>query len=351
MSEYRNLDNPSYWQKRSEERVDKHWKSIKNVEKEMAKQYRVAMDDIRTMISDVYTQYSIENKVSYQEALKTLNASEIGDYKAKMDRLLPQIRQTNDPFLIAEYEKLQKVVKLNRLQALMGQIDGRLLQMGHEQQMVMEDWLVGLYETNYYQAMFQLQVGTGLGVAFVKLNHDLVKKAVTFPWSGDQFSDRIWTNKTKLVAELRQTITQGFIKGESVQKMASNLKTTMNSSYSNSLRLVRTETAYVIGESTAQGYKESGYLYQYRYVATLDGKTSSICRKLDTAVFKLEDRQVGKNASPMHPNCRSTEVPHFNGDDLEESLRIARGEDGETYYVPANLSYKEWHKQYVEVSK
>ena len=46
-SQYRNLNNEEYWKKRSEEKVDKYWNKIKNVEKELASQYRLALDDIR----------------------------------------------------------------------------------------------------------------------------------------------------------------------------------------------------------------------------------------------------------------------------------------------------------------
>ena len=42
--------------------------------------------------------------------------------------------------------------------------------------------------------------------------------------------------------------------------------------------------------------------------------------------------------------CRTTIVPHFD-DNYGE--RIARGEDGRQYYVPDNMSYKEWYKKHV----
>ena len=346
--QYKNLNNQDYWQKRSEEKVNKHWDSIKNVEKELAVQYRLALDDIRQMVGDLYTKYGTDNKVSYQDAIKQLNAMEIGDYQARLEAIRPIIQQSNDPFLIAEYKKLQQVVKLNRLQALVCQIDARLLQLGHVQQTTMEDFLSGVYQSNYYQTIYMVQSGLGVGTAFALLNEEAIIQAITMPWSGDQFSDRIWTMKDKLVTSIRQTITQGLIKGESVQKMAKNLKNEMNSSYSNALRLIRTETAYTISESTFKGYSESKVVHQYVYLATLDSRTSHVCRKLDNKVYRLEDRQVGVNASPMHPNCRSTEMPYFNGADIEESMRIARGRDGKTYYVPASMSYSEWHKKYVE---
>ena len=45
---------------------------------------------------------------------------------------------------------------------------------------------------------------------------------------------------------------------------------------------------------------------KYKYLATLDGRTSDICRALDGQVF-----EVGKGpVPPMHINCRSQRVPY-----------------------------------------
>ncbi|WP_339074255.1 hypothetical protein [Clostridioides difficile] len=43
--------------------------------------------------------------------------------------------------------------------------------------------------------------------------------------------------------------------------------------------------------------------------------------------------------------CRTTTAPFFSD---EEGYRVARDENGKTYYVPSNMKYKEWHKKYVK---
>ena len=151
---YENLTNEQYWEQRNEERTDKYWRKIKNVEKFLAQQYRLALEDIRKEVSDLYSKYATDQGLDYQTAMIKLNAMELGDYKAKLDRLRPQIQATNDPNLIAEYEKLQNVVKLNRLQALMNQINARLLPVVNEQQIAMEDFLSGVYEGIYYETIY-----------------------------------------------------------------------------------------------------------------------------------------------------------------------------------------------------
>ena len=56
-------------------------------------------------------------------------------------------------------------------------------------------------------------------------------------------------------------------------------------------RLVRTESCFVAGELTARAYEECS-VEKYRYLATLDLRTSEICRSLDGKVFLLSERTI-----------------------------------------------------------
>ena len=82
----------------------------------------------------------------------------------------------------------------------------------------------------------------------------------------------------------------------------------LNNEYSNALRLVRTETAWVQCEATKQNYLDNDIKY-YEFSAFLDKKTSKICKELDGKVIKVEEAIVGKNMPPLHPNCRSCMIP------------------------------------------
>ena len=86
---------------------------------------------------------------------------------------------------------------------------------------------------------------------------------------------------------------------------------------------------------------------KYEILATLDGRTSEICRDMDGKVFGIKDYEVGTTAPPFHPNCRSTTVPYFDDEFTEGEQRAARDGDGETYYVPADLKYKDWERKFL----
>ena len=82
----------------------------------------------------------------------------------------------------------------------------------------------------------------------------------------------------------------------------------------------------------------------YKYVTTLDNRTSDVCQSLDLQVFKVSEAVTGLNYPPMHVNCRSTTSAKFDDAVYE---RRARDEKGNTYTVPSNMTYKQWKEQYL----
>jgi hypothetical protein len=81
-----------------------------------------------------------------------------------------------------------------------------------------------------------------------------------------------------------------------------------------------------------------------KIVATLDGRTSPICRFQDGRVYK-----VGQGPRPpFHPNCRSTVVPVLKswrelGINLKEAPKGTRAAFGGD--VPADVTYAQWWKK------
>lgn len=344
---YANLNNEDYWIARSEARVTQHWKNEKNVEKRLVKEYQTVASDIKNEIAEFYTRYAVDNGLTYADAIKAMSGSDLQEYRLAIESAKARIRLAYpDSPILADLDRLMASNNLTRLQGKVNQIEARLLEMGVSEQLTIEESLYGTYEDNYYQAIYEVQNGVGIGMSFNKLNEQAIKTAITMPWSGDMFSDIIWDNKRLLVKQLRQTITNGLIRGEGYQKMARNLNGVMDSGYKNALRIVRTETAHVVAESTGKAYDESGLVSQYIIIATLDNRTSSKCQKIDTKVFQLSERQLGVNYPPLHPNCRTTVAVWFDDDTIEEVTRIARGTDGKNYKVQG-MNYEQWHAKYV----
>jgi SPP1 gp7 family putative phage head morphogenesis protein len=103
------------------------------------------------------------------------------------------------------------------------------------------------------------------------------------------------------------------------------------------MALVRTSINQVANSASQQVYEANQDITKkYRYVATLDSRTSSICAALDGREF-----EYGKGPMPpQHFNCRSTTVPIIDPDILPPSTIAKRASaDGP---VPVNMNYGQW---------
>ena len=105
------------------------------------------------------------------------------------------------------------------------------------------------------------------------------------------------------------------------------------------MALVRTSLNQVANAASQQVYQANqDVTNRYRYVATLDSRTSPICRALDGQEF-----EYGKGPTPpQHFNCRSTTVPVIDYERLgiePPKQGKPRSRDG---LVPADQTYGQW---------
>ena len=105
------------------------------------------------------------------------------------------------------------------------------------------------------------------------------------------------------------------------------------------LTLIRTSINQVANTASQQVYEANQDITQkYRYVATLDTRTSAICRALDGREF-----DYGKGPMPpVHWNCRSTTVPVINYKELGFTPPPPGRRASMNGQVPANETYGEW---------
>ena len=108
------------------------------------------------------------------------------------------------------------------------------------------------------------------------------------------------------------------------------------------LTLIRTSINQVANTASQQVYEANQDITQkYQYVATLDTRTSAICRALDGREF-----EYGKGPMPpQHFNCRSTTVPVINYKELGFNPPPPARRASMDGQVPANESYGEWLKK------
>lgn len=297
------LSNKSYWLKRSEE-LDKAAKMTeKEVMKKLSALYRDAFRSIEKEVNDFMMKYAVDHKLDYATVTQMLTPIDLAEYNEKIQELHAMYRDTKSEYIKIEIERLKARSKITRLRALQDAINVELCKVTHEYQMTLEDTLIGLFSAQYEKACELM------GVMAPGIPREAIKKIIEYPYAGKMFSDRIWDNKDALVKYIQQDLTVGIIRGDSIQKMSRQLKKDLNVLYYQAERLVRTETNYAMNQAHLKGYKDSGVVEKYEFLAAHDKRTSKLCRDLDGEMFELSKAVVGENYPPMHPNCRSTVVP------------------------------------------
>ncbi len=344
------MPDSSYWKERFKQLEAAQNRKGANTYLEIEKQYRQAQQEIEGKINTWYQRFATNNNLSMAEARRMLRDQELAELKWNVKEYIKQ-GQANafNGQWIKELENASARFHISRLEALKLQTQQSLELMFGNQLDSIDTAMKRIYLDGYYHTAYELQKGFGIGWDIAGLDQRKIEKVIRKPWAvdGKNFSERIWGNKEKLISEVHREITQDIMLGRDPQKAIDNISKKMNTSKVNAGRLIMTEEAYFSSAAQKDCFQDLG-VEQYEIVATLDSHTSDICQNLDGQVFPMKDFEPGVTAPPFHVYCRSTTVPYFEEDFGQVGKRAARGEDGKTYYVSADMTYKEWKKSFVD---
>jgi len=225
--------------------------------------------------------------------------------------------------------------RLAILKSLDGQLKTMYSELGKLDQQITLDTLQKVYETSYYQTLYNIDRGLSVSVSFTLLNPKIINQAVNTSYKGATFSDRIWSNKKLMVARLKADVNKAIIEGKSIDKLAKNIKNTFGTTAYESKRLIQNEVKNVTTKAQEKIYEESSVVPNVMWVSTLDGVTRD-------EHIELDGKTWGKGESHPSPSdfvmCRCTIVPVVNG--WNPSKRI----DNETKEIIPYQTYKEWSK-------
>lgn len=344
------MNNGEYWQKRFELLEQAAHQQGIQCYADIEKQYRQAQKQLEGQIAAWYQRFASNNGVTLAEAKRMLNAKELAELKWDVNQYI-QYGQENaiNGTWVKQLENASARFHISRLEALKLQTQQSIEVMFGNQLDSIDSTMRNVYKSGYYHTAYEIQKGVGVGWDFSALDDKQISKVINKPWAvdGKNFSERIWGNRQKLVNELNNTLTQNIILGKDPQKAIDEIARKMNTSKTNAGRLVMTEEAFFSSAAQKDCFTELD-VEQFEIVATLDSHTSDICREMDGKHFPMSQWEVGVTAPPFHVWCRSTTVPYFDDEFDAVGERAARDEEtGKTYFVPGNMTYKEWEKSFV----
>lgn len=346
------VPNKEYWIKRSELTLITNEKSALQYEQELKKVYLETIQKITKEIEAFYGRYSKDNQISLLEARRRLTPDEMLNFNKQAKLYLDEVKRLGDKAFTAEYKDYLKQLSgkayISRLEELTANIRHNLETLATRYNEGLGTELKNAYEDSFYRTVFDVQKQTKLGVSFTTPGGKQLETAIRERWMGQNYSERIWTDKNKMLINLEQTLAQEFVRGRNPRHVSREYAKKMNTGYHNAQRLIRTELNYISNKGTMKAYEESDVVDSFQYVSTLDNRTSDICREMDGKIFSLKEKQAGVNVPPLHPYCRSTTIPYFPDDEIAPLIesRIARDKQGNSYIVDSNVSYKDWVQEH-----
>lgn len=336
--------NESYWKKRQEQLFIQGEKSIEEYYAGLKKAFEQAKKEIQFVINDFYAQYAKENRISYTEAQKRLSKAQVG----KLRDYIKKVNETMGTYNL-ELSNMSIKARITRYEALNMQIDAILQYLyAIDYEIKGAKSLMHIYEDNYRQMWYNFDIYTGFHHEFAQIIPSDIEQLIAYPFNGQNFSERLWKQKDYLQSKLKEALTTILVLGQDPARLSKDFAKHFQAREYEAYRLLHTETSFVMEQSTLAAYKESG-VEQYQILATLDNKTSQICREQDGKIYKVKDATVGTNYPPFHMFCRTTTVPDYG--EKTEGVRMARDSTGKAIEVPADMTYPEWKEKYLDNSK
>jgi HK97 family phage portal protein len=145
-----------------------------------------------------------------------------------------------------------------------------------------------------------------------QINRNFIPDQEAINFIQDYTFENIQNLEEEMANDLRAELERGIMNGEGIQKLTNRVKDVMKISKNRAEMIARTETNRAENYGTLQVMKNVADDYDKEWVASMDNRTSQICKDLNGKVIgineKFKDPKTGDEflCPPAHVNCRSS---------------------------------------------
>lgn len=342
-----NIKNIKYWEMREARNMYKDMQLAEDCAKELSVIYSKAAIYTAKQIEGIFNRFASKHHLTRDEAINLLSEADSRDFK-KLLEVYKNKTGAQKREVLAELEAPAYKNRMKRLDDIDKSINRLINAVASKERDAIDKTMRKVYESSYHHAVYEAARMSGLDLQTGPIDEGALETILKKKWSGQNYSERVWNNTQKVADAIKEELMIGALTGKTEKEMTDSINERFLSGRNKARRLVRTESSYIHNEAHFQAYKDYG-IEEYRFVATLDLRTSQICRERDGSVYRVNDKKIGVNAPPMHPWCRSTTIMNLDDETMHSLERFARDPvTGERMKVPADETYKEWHKRMVE---
>lgn len=342
-----NIQNIKYWEMREARNMYKDMQLAEDCAKELSVIYSKAAIYTTKQIEGIFNRFASKHHLTRDEAINLLSEADSKDFEKLLEAYKNKTGAQKREVL-AELEAPAYKNRMKRLDDIDKSINRLINAVASKERDAIDKTMRKVYESSYHHAVYEAARMSGLDLQTGPIDEGALETILKKKWSGQNYSERVWNNTQKVADALKEEFMIGALTGKTEKEMTDSINEQFLSGRNKARRLVRTESSYIHNEAHFQAYKDYG-IEEYRFVATLDLRTSQICRERDGSVYRVNDKKIGVNAPPMHPWCRSTTIMNLDDETMHNLERFARDPvTGERMKVPADETYKEWYQRMVE---
>lgn len=342
-----NIKNIKYWEMREARNMYKDMQLAEDCAKELSVIYSKAAIYTAKQIEGIFNRFASKHHLTREEAINLLSDADSRNFEKLLEAYKNKTGAQKREVL-AELEAPAYKNRMKRLDDIDKSINRLINAVASKERDAIDKTMRKVYESSYHHAVYEAARMSGLDLQTGPIDEGALETILKKKWSGQNYSERVWNNTQKVADAIKEELMIGALTGKTEKEMTDSINEQFLSGRNRARRLVRTESSYIHNEAHFQAYKDYG-IEEYRFVATLDLRTSQICRERDGSVYRVNDKKIGVNAPPMHPWCHSTTIMNLDDETMHNLERFARDPvTGERMKVPADETYKEWYQRMVE---
>lgn len=282
-------------------------KMTKQTERQVAREYKKALDNIRIALAKLYEKYAVKGILSNAEMTRFNRLS-------NLEKELTIINRELGTSVSRDITKMQRI-----------QID-----------------------QSFFRYAWAVDQNLGIELKWGQISDAIIKEAVANPLKKISLIELNARTKNRI----NRTITQGLIKGSTIKEMANGIKSVYGGEYKNAVRTVRTESHKIVEAGIQEQFlkgQKLGVKLRKMLISTLDDRTRAQSAQMDTQVSDENGLFTYPDGTKAIPG--QTGNPAWDINDRERSIEIVEGysavirrtrDQGLTPFK----SFKKWAKEH-----
>lgn len=342
------MTSQEYWEEREKQ---KQQKIDEVTEVEIEKVRQAIADTVEALdheIHRIYMKYAVDNKLDYWDALQYLTDDERKEFQRDLQYYVDKYHDTD---YVKKYKKelhsLSVRARVQRIEAFKANIKQHSSDLEEMLNTDVRNSISSLYTLGYMNALYESTLGAQPEAAQIRpaFNPQAIREILDTPWSGKNFSSKVWDLSGDFAKKLEEKLIQGLIQGKHPDVIAREFRALGFGKEKSIGRgglawraesLIRTEAANLVEQAQLNSYIDTG-VEEYIFMTANDSRVCSECAKLNNKAFPTSEAKQGVNYPVMHPVCHCTTKAKTPFDD-----------NSEEYYELYKADYDEWYKRYIQ---